>query len=125
MRVARITAAPKTMLTVFSSIHGAIFIDWPAPGETFNNIYFHGKILEPLSQVRHKGHSTSSPRPILHFDNASLHRSAVTENCFSSWQFRHAPQPAYSPDISPCDFFRFGDLKSTLKDEKLKSMEEL
>jgi hypothetical protein len=50
---------------------------------------------------------------------------AVTENCFWSCQFRHAPQLPYGHDISPCDFFLFGDRKAKLKDEELESMEEV
>jgi hypothetical protein len=33
-------AAPKTMLTMFLSIHGTIFVDWLPPGENFNSGYF-------------------------------------------------------------------------------------
>jgi hypothetical protein len=44
---------------------------------------------------------------------------------FQSCQFRDAPQPPYSPDISPCDFFLFDDLKTKPKGEELESMEKL
>jgi hypothetical protein len=61
----------------------------------------------------------------VHFDNATPHRSARDENCFEACGFRHAPQPSYSPDISPCDFFRFGDLKMKLKGDESETLEEL
>jgi hypothetical protein len=61
----------------------------------------------------------------MHFNNAVLHRSAATGKCLQSCQFRHAPQPPESRDISPCDFFLFGDLKMKLKGEELESTEEL
>jgi hypothetical protein len=80
------------------------------------------KILEPFSQVLH---SAGSPRPIVHFDNTALHRSAVTGNCVQHCRFRRDPQPLYSLDISPCDFFLFADLKTKLKGEELENVEEL
>jgi hypothetical protein len=63
----------------------------------------------------------------MHFDNATPHRSARCENCFEACGFRHAPQPPYSPDISPYDFFLFGDLKMKmkLKGEEFETLEEL
>jgi hypothetical protein len=61
----------------------------------------------------------------VHFDNATPHRAAASESCFQRSRFRHAPQPPYSPDISPCDFFLFEDLKTKLKGQEFETMEEL
>jgi hypothetical protein len=46
----------------------------------------------------------------------------LTEQCFVDSKFRHAPQPPYSPDISPCDFFLFGDLKTKLRGEEFEGV---
>jgi hypothetical protein len=35
------------------------------------------------------------------------------------------PHPAYSPDLSPCDFFLFGYLKDKLIDREYATPEEL
>jgi hypothetical protein len=59
----------------------------------------------------------------VHFDNATPHRSARSENCFEARGFRHARQLRYSHDISPCDFFLFGDLKIKLKGEEFETLE--
>jgi trans-2-enoyl-CoA reductase len=61
----------------------------------------------------------------VHFDNATPHRSAETENCFESCQFRHIPERLSSSDISPCDFLLFSDLKTKLRGEILEMLEEL
>jgi hypothetical protein len=120
----RTTAAPQIMLTMFLSIHSAIFIDWTPRGKAQQWILL-WKVLEPLSQVLHSGRDAGFPRLIVHFDNAAPYRSAVTEHCFQSWQFQHVPQPPDSPDISPCHFFRFSDLKMELKGEEVESMKEV
>jgi hypothetical protein len=83
------------------------------------------KTLEPLSEILRGGRAARSPRPIVHFDNAIPHRSAATENCFQLCQFRYARQPSYSPNISSCDFFLFGDLTTKLKGKESDTMEEL
>ncbi|UYV65378.1 hypothetical protein LAZ67_3004133 [Cordylochernes scorpioides] len=35
------------------------------------------------------------------------------------------PQPPYSPDLAPCDFFLFGKLRKKLKGQKFQSIEEI
>jgi hypothetical protein len=68
---------------VFLTIDGAILISWLRPREKFNNGYFYEKILEPLSEVLHSRRAAGSPRPIIHLDKATLHRSATTEIVFN------------------------------------------
>jgi hypothetical protein len=100
-------------------------MNWLSPQAKFNSTYFCQNVPEPLAHVVHSGQNTYSGRPIVHFDNATPHRSAWCENCFEACGFRYAPQPPSSPDISPCDFFLFGDLKMKLKGEKFATLEEL
>jgi hypothetical protein len=113
------------MLTVFLSVRGAVLINWLPPQAKFNSTDFGQKMLEPLAHILHSGRNTHSGRPIVHFDNATPHRSARSENCFDVCGFRHAPQPLYIPDISPCDFFLFGDLTMKLKGEEFETLEAL
>ncbi|XP_025153781.1 putative uncharacterized protein FLJ37770 [Harpegnathos saltator] len=35
------------------------------------------------------------------------------------------PQPPYSPDMAPCDFFRFPKLKRTLKGQRFSTIDEI
>ncbi|EFN79533.1 hypothetical protein EAI_07329, partial [Harpegnathos saltator] len=35
------------------------------------------------------------------------------------------PQPFYSPDIAPCDFFLFPKLKRTLKGQRFSTIDEI
>jgi histone-lysine N-methyltransferase SETMAR len=35
------------------------------------------------------------------------------------------PHPAYSPDLSPCDFWLFGMLKGNMKDRAFQTVEEI
>jgi hypothetical protein len=38
---------------------------------------------------------------------------------------RRAPHPAYSPDLSPCDFWAFGAIKDMIKDRQLQDLEKI
>jgi hypothetical protein len=124
-RVRPTIAASKTMLTVFLSGRGTIFIDWLPSGGKFNSNYFCQHVLGPLAKILHSGQNAHFPRPIVHFDNATPLRSATTESFFDGFRFRHAPQPLYSADVSLCDFFLFGDLKAKLRGEEFQTLEQL
>jgi hypothetical protein len=82
-------------------------------------------VLELLANILHSGRNTHSGRPIVHFDNATPHQSARSENYFEACGLRHATQIRYSPDINPGGFFLFGDLKKSLKGEEFETLEEL
>jgi hypothetical protein len=47
----------------------------------------------------------------LHIDNVTSPRSKIFIQKIEECAFILMPQPAYSPDITPCDFFLFGNLK--------------
>jgi hypothetical protein len=110
---------------MFLSVRGVVFINWLPSGGKFTSSYVCTEVLEPLAQILHHWAIIHSARPIVHFDNATPHRAAASESCFQRSRFRHAPQPPYSPDISPCDFFLFGDLKTRLTGQEFERMEEL
>jgi hypothetical protein len=70
-------AAQKITPTVFLGINGVILINWLTPGEKFNSGYFYEKVLEQLSDILQGGCAARSPRPIMHFDNAT---SSINRN---------------------------------------------
>jgi transposase len=52
---------------------------------------------------------------MLHHDNASAHASLLIHEFLAKNETTIMPQPPYSPDLAPADFFLFPTLKSTLK----------
>lgn len=48
-------------------------------------------------------------------DNARPHNAQITTEKMHSLNMLGLPQPAYSPDISPNDFFLYGYVKERLK----------
>ena len=51
---------------------------------------------------------------IFHDDNAKPHRARITNEFLLENHVEQYQNPAYSPDLSPCDFFLFPKLKKQL-----------
>jgi transposase len=62
---------------------------------------------------------------MLHHDNAPPHASLLIREFLAKQETIVVPQPPYSPDLAPTDFFLFPKLKSTLKGRRFKTVEEL
>ena len=62
---------------------------------------------------------------MIHMDNAKPHRAKVVRKKILDLGFLEMPQPPYSPDISPSDFWLFGKLKRELRGINVKTIEEL
>ena len=56
-----------------------------------------------------------------HNDNAPVHISAE----FVELGYELLPHPPYSPDLAPCDFFLFPNLKKSLARQKFESNDEV
>jgi transposase len=60
---------------------------------------------------------------MLHHDNAPAHSSLLIREFIAKNETTVVPQPPYSPDLAPADFFPFHKLKSTLKGRRFESIE--
>lgn len=60
---------------------------------------------------------------LLHHDNA--HSSGVVAAKLHELRYESLPHPPYSPDLAPCDFFLFPNMKKWLAGKKFSSNEEV
>jgi transposase len=60
---------------------------------------------------------------MLHHDNAPAHVSLLIREFLFKNETTVVPQPPYSSDLAPVDFFLFPKLKSTLKGRRFESIE--
>jgi hypothetical protein len=58
-------------------------------------------------------------------DNSMCHNAQQVVDESRHLKILRAPHPPDSPDISPCDFWMFGDFKGKLKDRHLQGLEEI
>jgi transposase len=62
---------------------------------------------------------------MLHHDNAPAHASLLIREFLAKQETIVVPQPLYSPDLAPADFFLFPKLKSNLKGRRFQTVEEI
>lgn len=116
----------KIMVTFIWGVHGIFLIDFLPEGESYNSSYFIENVLIPIHSKRSEMWRDSKRRLIwLHLDNSKIHNSEASMKKTIEFKFKRAPQPAYSPDISPTDFFMWGYIKDKLKGKIFKDIDAL
>ena len=61
----------------------------------------------------------------LHHDNVASHTALVLCDHFAKNSTHIIPQPPYSPDLAPCDFWLFPKLKRPLQGHRFDTIEEI
>ena len=78
-----------------------------------------------MEAVRRKGPQLWTNQSwVLHHDNAPAHSSFLVRSFLAKNETTVVPQPPYSPDMAPADFFLFPKLKSTLKWRRFNTIDE-
>lgn len=115
----------KILVTVIWGIKGFYIIDFLPEGESFNTPYYIDNILNPLADQKVTiWPSSRTKRMWLHLDNCRVFNSKMSFQKYDEYGFKRPPQPAYSPDVAPSDFFLFGFAKNSLKGQKFTSLED-
>jgi len=86
-----------------------------------------------LNVLKHLREAVQRKRPeawtnntwMLHHDNAPGHVSLLIHEFSTKHETTVVPQPPYSPDLAPVDFFLFPKFKSSLKDSRFQMVEEI
>jgi hypothetical protein len=76
--------------------------------------YYVTQILDTLSKWRRTQVGRTNRKLIGHVDNARPHTAKMTLQFMEQNSMQRAPRPAYSPDLSPSDFYLFGYVKQLL-----------
>ena len=65
--------------------------------------------------IKSKRPGMLSDEIILLNDNARLHTTNLVRDKLQRFDWETLQHPPYSPDLSPCDFYVFGDLKKDIR----------
>ncbi|UYV74404.1 hypothetical protein LAZ67_11003429 [Cordylochernes scorpioides] len=116
----------KVMLMVFFDYQGIVHHEFQQKGSTITADSYLGVLRRLREAIRQKRPVLwRSKSWILHHDNAPAHTALKISKFLQDHSTRVFPQPPYSPDLAPCDFFHFGNLKKKLKGRKFQSIEEI
>lgn len=116
----------KTLLTVFFDIRGIVHHEFAPHGQTVTKEYYREVLRRLRDAVRRRRpmlHQSGEWR--LHHDNAPAHTAQLVQQFLAKHNIIQVPQPPYSPDMAPCDFFLFPKTKYALKGRRFQDVEEI
>lgn len=116
----------KVMLTVFFDYRGVVHYEFLPPGQTVNKEYYLGVMRRLREAIRKKRPDLWKDNTwFLHHDNAPSHTALIIREFFAKNATHIVPQPPYSPDLAPCDFWLFSKLKRPLRGHRFETIEEI
>jgi hypothetical protein len=116
----------KTMATVCFNGTGLHMIDSLPQNQKMDAEYFARHIMPSLVSVcSPTGTSCRQSKGVVHFNNTPIHNSKVVPDKLDEQNLKRIPHPAYSPALSPCDFFIFGYIKNKVIDKQYTPPEGL
>ncbi|UYV65896.1 hypothetical protein LAZ67_3005836 [Cordylochernes scorpioides] len=112
------------MIIVFFDIRGIVHCEFVPQGQTVNSV-FHLKVLRRLKRWISRVRTDIKDTVKLHHDNATSHTAFIITNFLARSNTPLIPDPPYSPDLAPCDFFLFPRLKREMKGKHWETVENI
>ncbi|KMQ87583.1 mariner transposase [Lasius niger] len=119
-----VLSAGKVMATVFWDSQGIILIDYLQKGQSITGAYYATLLNRLDEELRTKRPRLMKKKLLFHQDNAPAHTSVVAMAKVHELGYELLPHPPYSPDLAPCDFFLFPNLKIWLGGKRFSSNEK-
>lgn len=114
----------KSMLICFFDSQGIVHKEFVPPGQTVNQTFYR-EVLERLRKGVARVRPGIARTWMLHHDNAPCHTAVSINEFLADKSIPVVPQPPYSPDLSPCDFFLFPRLKNHLKGRHFGTLDNI
>ena len=111
------------MASIFWESQGEIMIDYLEQGRTINSAYYACKLRWLCQEITRKRRGKLTRCILLLQDNPPAQTSKVAMTAVTECEFESHPQPSYSPDMAPSDFYLFPKLKSNLRGTQYGSNE--
>lgn len=119
------TTAGKVMATVFWDSKGIILIDYLQKGKTITGEYYATLLDQLMAKIAEIRPHLQRKKILFHHDNAPAHSSMKAMAKLNELNFQLLPHPPYSPDLAPCDFYLFPNLKRYLRGKRFASNDEV
>jgi hypothetical protein len=119
----RTISTSKVMLVICWGVFQTPVLHFLPRGESMTADKFKEYVMKPLLELNNS--LSVEEKLFIHFDNARPHKAKSIQSLMTDEQLINIPQPPYSPDIAPSDFFLFGYIKTKLKGKSFNTAEEL
>ncbi|UYV79906.1 hypothetical protein LAZ67_18001018 [Cordylochernes scorpioides] len=105
---------------------GVVHHEFLPHGRTVNKEYYLQVMRNLREVIRQKRLDLwKNKKWLLHHDNAPAHTSLLVRDLLAKNNTLMMPQPPYSPDLAPCDFFLFPKLKRPMKGRRYATLDEI
>jgi len=112
----------KSMLIVLFDIRRIVHHEFAPQGQTVNAGFYCSVLRNLREDIRQKRPELwRAGNWLLHDDNAPSHRALIMREFLAHNSIIALPQPPYSPDLAPYDFFLFPKMKLQLKGRRFDS----
>jgi hypothetical protein len=106
----------KFIFRIIWNPSGFYVVDRLSNDTKMNSAYFVTNILTPLEQaIFPRGRVSQQKRLVIHLNNCSVHTSRASRDWLEEDDMRRMPQPLYSLDLTPSDFYLFLTVKEKLE----------
>ena len=102
----------KSMLICFSDCQGVVRTEFVPQGQTVNQFYYR-EVLERLRNRAVCVRPSSANNWMFHHDNVPCHKTITVIEFLAKKGIPVVPQPPYSPNLSPCDFYSVSKTKTS------------
>ena len=104
----RSLGAKKVLYAIFFSVEGVAIKVPVKKGKSIKGKYYKDIVLKKLKKnYQKRGPTTGFKHVRLLHDNAPAHTSAIVMTFLKKDKITVLPNPPYSQDLAPCDFFCF------------------
>ncbi|UYV74760.1 hypothetical protein LAZ67_12000835 [Cordylochernes scorpioides] len=103
------------------SLSGLVHYEFVPECQTINQHYY----IDVLRRLREPTRKWHQKNWLLHHDNARPHTAVTVQLYLAKHGIALLPQPPYSPDLAPNDFFLYLKIKRVLKESRFDSIPEI
>ena len=100
-------------------------LDFLAKKNRITGVYYANLLVQLRTVIREKHRGKLSKGILLQQDNARVHTCKIAMDAVERNGYELKPQPAYSPDLAPSDYFLFLNLKKDIRGHHFRSNKEI
>ena len=119
------TSAGKVLASAFRDAQGILFINYLEKGRTINNEYYIALLVRLKEEVTKKRPQMKKKKCSFTKTMKPCHKSIATMAKLHELHYELLPNPPYSPDLAPSNYWLFADLKIILQGKKCGSNEKV